>query len=167
MKNEYNRNTFNDVKDFQQTISNISSNRISVKRKVIISCLIHFPGRIAIPNDLNGLSAHWFFAILISTRAMVMQPKSVFTKLTSLFLLFFRSKRKQNQKLQKEISCYFAFSKCVMLRSNDFGLAAECDVSFRLSGQARYHDNKVDTQTEVTEIINFCASWKAWFDVFR
>jgi len=52
--NEYNRNTFNDVKDFQQTISNISSDRISVNLKVIISCLIHFLGRIAIPNDLNG-----------------------------------------------------------------------------------------------------------------
>ena len=58
MKNEYNRNPFNDVTDFQQTVSNISSDRISVNLSLIISCLIHFPGRIAIPKDLKGLSAH-------------------------------------------------------------------------------------------------------------
>lgn len=59
MKNEYKRNTFNDVKDFQQTISNIgSSDRISVNLNLIIGCLIHFPGTIAIPNDRKKLSAH-------------------------------------------------------------------------------------------------------------
>jgi len=58
MKNEYNRNTFNNVTDFQQTISNVSSDRISVNLNLIIGCLIHFPGHIAIPNELNGLSAH-------------------------------------------------------------------------------------------------------------
>jgi len=40
-----------------------------------------------------------------------------------------------------------------MLRSTTFRLAAECDVSFTLSGQARYHDTEVDTRrTEVTKI---------------
>jgi len=58
MKNEYNRNTFNDDKDFKQTISNISSDRILFNLNLIISCLIHFPGPIAIPNDRKGLSAH-------------------------------------------------------------------------------------------------------------
>jgi len=49
-----------DVKDFYLTISNISSDRISVNINLITGCLIHFPGRITIPNDLNGMSAHWF-----------------------------------------------------------------------------------------------------------
>ena len=58
MKNEYTQNTFNDVKDFQQTISNTSSDRISVNLNLITGCLIHFPGPIAISNGLNWLSAH-------------------------------------------------------------------------------------------------------------
>ena len=59
---------------------------------------------------------------------MVMQSKVVFTTLMSLFLFFFRQKANKKENLQKDISCYFASSKCVMSRSNAFRLAAECDV---------------------------------------
>ena len=118
-------------KESRLLISNISSDRISVNLNLITGCLIQFPGRIAIPNDVCALN----FSFLISARALVMQPKLMFTTLMSLFLLLFRSKAKQNEKLQNAISCYFASFKCVMLRSSDFRLAAECDVSFTLSGQ--------------------------------
>jgi len=80
-----------------------------------------------------------------------MQPKLVFTTLVSLFLLFFRSKAKQNESYRKPFHVILRLLSASFCRATTLRFAAECDVSFALSGQARYYYTEVDTRrTEVT-----------------
>jgi hypothetical protein len=90
-----------------------------------------------------------------------MQPKVVFTTVMSVSLLFCYIKGKPKRKVHNAILCYFAIFMFVTLRINDFRLAAECYVSFTLSGQARYHDTQVDTRGTATRKYKFLCILKS------